>query len=132
MREASSVGRTVAVPEAATVYTTGLDMRSTMDGKVTCELSVTCATMTQIDWVAYVSGTVSAADVPLWNAGIPMAGTVTGTKSQSWTFDACGQRYLRVGITETGATGAGDRIALTYRYNDYVSSASTDGALRLE
>jgi len=134
MREASSVGRAAGSIATVTVGATALDLRNTMDGKVTCELSVTCATVTAIEWYAYVSRTVSAADIQLFNARLPMEGSVTGTRTQALSLDASGYRYLRI-IASTvtgGATGATDSVAVTYCYNDYMASASADGVLRLE
>lgn len=46
MREGTATGREAGTDLAATNYTTFLDLRNTMEGKVTCDTTITVSSMT--------------------------------------------------------------------------------------
>jgi len=131
MREGTATGRDSA-DLAATNYTTFLDLRATTDGKVTCDTTITVSSMTDCTWTAYGSRTVSAAATELWLNGQKMTGKVTATTAAAMVFDLLGLRYFRMGFVPSGTTNATDDVVVTYAYNDYLTSAATDGALRVE
>jgi len=117
---------------AAANYTTFLDLRNTLDNKVTCDTTVTVSSMTDCTWTAYGSRTVSAAATPIWQNGQMMTGKVTTTTSAALVFDLPGLRYFRLGFVPSGTTNATDDVVVTCCYNDYLTSAAADGALRVD
>lgn len=132
MIEASAVGRATAALTGSSTedFCADLDMRNTLLGRVTIKVAFTIGSLTSCAWAVYGGPSASPTTAIVAN-GVKQAGTLTSSQTVNIVVDAPGCRYLRLGLTGAGTTGASDAV-VTYYYGDYLTTTNQDSALKVD
>lgn len=128
--ETSAAGRTAAILTTGEVFGSDFDMRQTLNGKVTIDLSFTIGSLTSCTWTVYAGSAATPTDA-LWINGQKMTGSLTASTEAQIVVEAPGCRYLRMSLTGVG-TVTSSEAAFVYRYLDYQTESQADGAGRID
>lgn len=125
----NATGRAAAILTTGEVFGTALDLANTVDGRVTADLTFTIGSLTNVIVKFYGSADDVTYD-PIANGIAVLTETLTASAERMYVISAPGVRYFKASVQGTG-TVTSSTCAYVYRYQPYLTTASTDGATRL-
>jgi hypothetical protein len=126
----SATGRAAAILTTGEVFGADCAMTAAMSGRVTVDFSLTIGSLTSVTVKAYAGNAATPTDI-LYVNGVKQQFSLTGDTEAALVFECPGCAVFRLSVQGVG-TVTSSTCNFTYRYQDYMTTALTDGTQRID